>query len=498
MFFDNFAQKIALVCAIIWAWPLAAQPTLVNTPWGDAAPQRLAYSPSGSLWVVVGKQVYYQKEPGGAFMQVPGEINQRWFYRNSNAGLIRTTSFSPEDGRLYTGQLKQPDTLTSGTTVYWEMLTEISARGINMLCDQKSYTFDGVLGNSKSIGSLVGPWSSDDGKYYMAGILGQTSTIFAAEKGSCNFKSVVSSFPGQIVQAWRMGDGHFVVERTVSVADSTNPITDVVEVKAGNVRTLASPNLSTNPMISGRANTPCTLAADGFAKTALVACAGTDWDAHALFIKSGVVRPIYDTVSDFALKTTIRAISVSGDELLLGGDDYQPYVMFTLLAINAGSGKHTVAGHIRRLGDMVGPIAPTQFFANMAAINQSGTVGFAAYDYKVSSSCKLLELKTLIKPTAKISVDKTEINPGDDVKVSWSTQGADVVTVGGYGPVSASGSMTVKPSETTSYTLTASNSLGVEISTVTVTVVPKKLPPPRSASGRGEGGDFPRPSHRER
>jgi len=105
---------------------------------------------------------------------------------------------------------------------------------------------------------------------------------------------------------------------------------------------------------------------------------------------------------------------------------------------------------------------------------------------------------TVIKPTAKISVDKTEINPGDDVKVSWSTQGADVVTVGGYGPVSASGSMTVKPSETTSYTLTASNSLGVEISTVTVTVVPKKLPPPRSASGRGEGGDFPRPSHRER
>lgn len=53
------------------------------------------------------------------------------------------------------------------------------------------------------------------------------------------------------------------------------------------------------------------------------------------------------------------------------------------------------------------------------------------------------------------SADRTEIESGQPVTLTWDTEGATTVTLSGTGPVAAQGSMTVTPSQSTTYTLTA-------------------------------------------
>jgi peptidoglycan-associated lipoprotein len=82
------------------------------------------------------------------------------------------------------------------------------------------------------------------------------------------------------------------------------------------------------------------------------------------------------------------------------------------------------------------------------------------------------------KPTASLSADRTTINKGDSVKLSWTTTDAPNVSIAPeVGAVTAQGSTTVTPGDTTTYTLTASNSAGNANATVTITV---SAPPPVS------------------
>jgi len=63
-----------------------------------------------------------------------------------------------------------------------------------------------------------------------------------------------------------------------------------------------------------------------------------------------------------------------------------------------------------------------------------------------------------------------EITEGELTTLSWSTEFAENVTLSGFGQVSASGSLVLSPSETTEYTLTATNAAGTASASVTVTV----------------------------
>jgi peptidoglycan-associated lipoprotein len=81
-----------------------------------------------------------------------------------------------------------------------------------------------------------------------------------------------------------------------------------------------------------------------------------------------------------------------------------------------------------------------------------------------------------VKPTASLSADKTAINKGDSVKLSWTTTDAQNVSITpDVGAVTAQGSTSVTPSQSTTYTLTASGPGGSADSTVSVTV---NAPPP--------------------
>lgn len=88
------------------------------------------------------------------------------------------------------------------------------------------------------------------------------------------------------------------------------------------------------------------------------------------------------------------------------------------------------------------------------------------------------------KPTASLSADRTSINKGESVKLSWTTTDATNVSISPeVGAVTAQGSTSVTPAQSTTYTLAASGAGGNAESSVHITVsVPPPPPPPRTPS----------------
>jgi len=69
--------------------------------------------------------------------------------------------------------------------------------------------------------------------------------------------------------------------------------------------------------------------------------------------------------------------------------------------------------------------------------------------------------------------DSATITEGESATLSWQVTDADTVSISqGIGTVGLSGSTSVSPTSTTIYTLTATNSVGSSIATVTITVNP--------------------------
>lgn len=93
-------------------------------------------------------------------------------------------------------------------------------------------------------------------------------------------------------------------------------------------------------------------------------------------------------------------------------------------------------------------------------------------------------------PTASLNSDKTLLIAGQSATLSWSTSGADSVSIDqGIGTVAAAGSLSVSPTETTTYTLTASNAGGTTTATVEIVVVdpvPEELVVYINQPGEGE------------
>jgi hypothetical protein len=67
--------------------------------------------------------------------------------------------------------------------------------------------------------------------------------------------------------------------------------------------------------------------------------------------------------------------------------------------------------------------------------------------------------------------DPKQIVAGQSVTLSWRTLNADTVNISGIGNVATSGSLSVSPTTTTTYTLTARNSVNEETSSVAVAVI---------------------------
>jgi peptidoglycan-associated lipoprotein len=80
------------------------------------------------------------------------------------------------------------------------------------------------------------------------------------------------------------------------------------------------------------------------------------------------------------------------------------------------------------------------------------------------------------KPTVTLSADPTSVNKGQSAKLTWSTTDANNVSISPeVGAVTPQGSTTVTPSDSTTYTITASGPGGNADATARITV---NAPPP--------------------
>ena|SRR5215469_1690195 len=75
-------------------------------------------------------------------------------------------------------------------------------------------------------------------------------------------------------------------------------------------------------------------------------------------------------------------------------------------------------------------------------------------------------------PTATLAANPTTIDQGQSSELTWKTSNADTTLIEGVGVVPSSGSRSVTPAESTSYTLVAKGPGGTEEATARVTVNP--------------------------
>lgn len=73
-------------------------------------------------------------------------------------------------------------------------------------------------------------------------------------------------------------------------------------------------------------------------------------------------------------------------------------------------------------------------------------------------------------PVASLSVSPSAVERGQSAQLQWNTENAATVTIDGIGPVSAQGSRTVTPNESTSYHLSAMGGGGTAEATARVVV----------------------------
>jgi len=84
-----------------------------------------------------------------------------------------------------------------------------------------------------------------------------------------------------------------------------------------------------------------------------------------------------------------------------------------------------------------------------------------------------------VKPTANISSDRDTINKGESAKLTWSTTDASNVSIAPeVGAVTPQGSTTVTPSESTTYTLSATGAGGNAEASVRISVNTPPAPAP--------------------
>lgn len=75
-------------------------------------------------------------------------------------------------------------------------------------------------------------------------------------------------------------------------------------------------------------------------------------------------------------------------------------------------------------------------------------------------------------PTATLAATPSDIEQGQSTTLTWNTANANSVTISGIGTVQGSGSQSVTPDSSTTYTLTATGAGGTQEATARVTVNP--------------------------
>ena len=89
-------------------------------------------------------------------------------------------------------------------------------------------------------------------------------------------------------------------------------------------------------------------------------------------------------------------------------------------------------------------------------------------------------------PTASLTANPNTVDKGQSTTLTWQTSNATDVSIDGIGAVQASGSQSVTPADSTTYTLTAKGAGGTQQATARVTVNAPPPPPPQPSATEEE------------
>ncbi len=129
----------------------------------------------------------------------------------------------------------------------------------------------------------------------------------------------------------------------------------------------------------------------------------------------------------------------------------------------------------------ISPDIGTVSSSGSQTVNPGKTTEYTLTASNLSGSSRAWATVT-VKVPSKPAISSFNSNPGtitagQSATLSWNVTGSTLVSISpGIGAVSPSGSKTVTPSETTSYTITAVNDAGSSTTTATVTVNPSGPP----------------------
>ena len=123
------------------------------------------------------------------------------------------------------------------------------------------------------------------------------------------------------------------------------------------------------------------------------------------------------------------------------------------------------------------------YFANAVSISGGNAIVGAFGDDDGGNNSGSAYIFSFSITTADIKADAETIQIGESATLSWSTEYADEINIDpDIGTVSASGSLTVSPQETTTYTITATGPNGTSTDKVTVNVIDPSVSPAVSIS----------------
>jgi peptidoglycan-associated lipoprotein len=108
--------------------------------------------------------------------------------------------------------------------------------------------------------------------------------------------------------------------------------------------------------------------------------------------------------------------------------------------------------------------------ASILAALITGVLSFAGCSKKAAQATPPAAPPPPATPTAALSASPDVIQEGQSTTLTWQTQNASEITISGLGTVSASGSRSVSPSSSTTYSLTAKGTGGTQNASARVTV----------------------------
>ncbi len=469
----------------LWMWTAMAQSVViekVSLPISGIV-TGMQTAPDGRLWVIIQTAPYQgvlaaqtEATPTAPFVTVASNINTTLFdnqYVYISGVLLMSGSF-PVDGNVVTlGEPVLTRNQQFDVNGYQdrEFQATVDPPGITKTCT--GYTIDN--GGTPVPPIISGPRSTADGKtLYYVGRDNLTSRILLRGKtgsnGTCNLITVGAPLPIPIADAWPLPDGSFLVSK-INSANAANGVSlDVDSFKNGTLSPIVVPDKSVPRAC-------CTSDVDFQNSTVLIG--SLFGGANASVFKNGQLDKIYGNEDGLA-DNFLTAYAIRGSWAALGGFSASGY---HLLLVNTDSRQELVLAQngtplpdgttLPALGSGRVTLRPDgiAFVSTSTALYRFTVTGITGPQSPVISS---------------FTADPATVVAGNSATLSWQTTGAAINAVSidqGIGPVPASGTLTVSPTQTTTYTLLAANSAGSVMSTVTVTVTPAPRVPVITIAG---------------